>query len=637
MIRSNNKLWTFLSSVCRFNTILDFAKSYVLVHATRIKAGKNDMPACLLPLNRRLSPPCAAIELRRSDRSKRGLLDYSGLDKSSTQKGRQPKRTKKCSPPTNNAQERGKNAIANPSSASSSPAQLHDQNVIKEGRVGDIAAEGGNNSVGFDTTGRGLSEGDVDNFDAFIDWNADATSDDATEHKGVDQATAVRNDGPVDEISCAKLLCSLAPESTELSSKNSAMEVMDTILQKCAEMSHARDRNKEDKLFLVKLKDQEIQSHAGRLADCDYAEAVDAVRKDNKLSSKAYIQVRYNETFYWDIITKGAQLLDPDKLSSLRGPPDEFSKAEKIAAEKFIIDAEIGRSGTSQRRYRRLWKRLSDLRKAGIDKILVYRTTSFEDFCVAHSDEAEISLQETVRSWERLYGPHIRLLESRASKERRGDSSGRVWLSQEFVMQRLQDPEATWNSAENVWFSDVEKANFSLAAGFSSNRLGHKRDTCPGSAAKKDMSAFISLTPRNDRILTVCAIVAIEKGNLLGNFAGMIRYSEQFNATNGIPGPRQNLWLDYSYSTGMLNQMRVSTPTGPANVYLQWELRHDTTGILMWRVAVRALRPIRPFEELVRAAPQIEQYTMHQDEDSARKGFLQAHSLPSSVDVATSQ
>lgn len=42
---------------------------------------------------------------------------------------------------------------------------------------------------------------------------------------------------------------------------------------------------------------------------------------------------------------------------------------------------------------------------------------------------------------------------------------------------------------------------------------------------------------------------------------------------------------------------------------------------MMWRVSVRAVRAINAFEELVRAAPQKEQYLLHQSPAHVQRGF----------------
>jgi hypothetical protein len=42
------------------------------------------------------------------------------------------------------------------------------------------------------------------------------------------------------------------------------------------------------------------------------------------------------------------------------------------------------------------------------------------------------------------------------------------------------------------------------------------------------------------------------KGDVLGVFARTIRFSENFNSVQGICGPAEKLWLDYSQVIGTL-------------------------------------------------------------------------------------
>lgn len=87
--------------------------------------------------------------------------------------------------------------------------------------------------------------------------------------------------------------------------------------------------------------------------------------------------------------------------------------------------------------------------------------------------------------------------------------------------------------------------------------------------------------------------------------SGKIRFSEARSATHGIHGPIDNLWLDYSQVTGMLNQMLVYDPGGSANVRIYWESIYNDVGLqncASWRVSVKATKPITPFEPLVREA-----------------------------------
>jgi predicted Zn-ribbon and HTH transcriptional regulator len=49
---------------------------------------------------------------------------------------------------------------------------------------------------------------------------------------------------------------------------------------------------------------------------------------------------------------------------------------------------------------------------------------------------------------------------------------------------------------------------------------------------------------------------------------------------------------------------------------------------ITWRVAVRAVRAIRSFEEIIRAAQRKEQYLLHQSAVCAKRGFMK-HRQPS--------
>ncbi|PKX91283.1 uncharacterized protein P174DRAFT_506780 [Aspergillus novofumigatus IBT 16806] len=126
---------------------------------------------------------------------------------------------------------------------------------------------------------------------------------------------------------------------------------------------------------------------------------------------------------------------------------------------------------------------------------------------------------------------------------------------------------------------------------------------------------YLAAHPKDESFLSVCPIIPVQEGDMSGVFAGMIRYSENFHATYGVPGPGDKLWLDYPQVTGTLNLMRVTSPNGVANVSLRSELleeegKHESR--MTWRVSVRAVRAIITFEELIRAAPQKEQYLSHQ-------------------------
>lgn len=157
------------------------------------------------------------------------------------------------------------------------------------------------------------------------------------------------------------------------------------------------------------------------------------------------------------------------------GPLDDFTRAEKAATKSFMVEAGYGTSTANQRRCRRLWKGLSDMRGAGVDKLLMYRTKEFDTFCKEYPDSAETSLINTILSWETVYASHISLLEERVRKEAEGDRTGRTCLNQPHISGRLQIPEESWSCGDNKWFSNSEVTKFRADVGFiaaSSEQLG---------------------------------------------------------------------------------------------------------------------------------------------------------------------
>ena len=54
------------------------------------------------------------------------------------------------------------------------------------------------------------------------------------------------------------------------------------------------------------------------------------------------MQARYNETAYWEIILKGANLIDPVMLLTAKGPADGFTMAKKVTTKKFMEEAGYG-------------------------------------------------------------------------------------------------------------------------------------------------------------------------------------------------------------------------------------------------------------------------------------------------------
>lgn len=193
---------------------------------------------------------------------------------------------------------------------------------------------------------------------------------------------------------------------------------------------------------------------------------------------------------------------------------------------------------------------------------------------------------------------------------------------------RLEIDNSLWNNAGNKWASNSEKKNFQVngPSKFPSDALYRRVDTGVPFFQSADKAAFTILETKNDGSLFICSIVPVQEGDILGVFAGKIRLSENWNACHGIPGPIKDLGLDYSRVTGTLNQMQVSEPNGRANVNLQWETLDDGFGndcCTTWRVSVKALGSIIPFEPYVCAAPQKEQYALHASPEYAKNGFLQ--------------
>lgn len=371
---------------------------------------------------------------------------------------------------------------------------------------------------------------------------------------------------------------------------------------------------------------EEIQSVVNGIIKLQYPDAVQLIKQENAFSASKSIQSRLNETVHWEIIKKGAQLLDPKDLPTSKGPLDVFTMAEKVATERFMREAGYGLSLANLRQCRLFWKRLFDMRNAGVDKILLYRTKEFDRFCKSYSSEAGASLIEIVRLWEERYGFYIKQLEERVVAESKGDLTGRLWLSQPLLMDRVSVPGLAWNCALNPWFSSVEETVFQLSGSHeaSAETLGGFFDLQTKAETMRNKSIFVTFQPKDEKFLTVCPIISVQEGDTLGVFAGEIRYSSDYSAVYGIPGPEENLWLDYSTVTGALNFMRVSAPGGDSNVRLQWELidgRSEGKPRLMWRVSVVALQVIQPFEEIVRTAPQKERYLLHQSPACAKRGY----------------
>ncbi|KAL5312953.1 hypothetical protein ACEPPN_019379 [Leptodophora sp. 'Broadleaf-Isolate-01'] len=340
------------------------------------------------------------------------------------------------------------------------------------------------------------------------------------------------------------------------------------------------------------------------------------------------LQKSWEEVFYWEIIQRYAATLN--SMPTARGPHDGFTPQEKVATSQFINMVGAGTSDENQRKCRLWWRDLSDMQNAGVLYTLLYRDTKFNQYCkkFPRGKHSSQQLIDTIVSWEKVYSSHIKQVELRALNWTRGDYSGRTDLQHSSVAEILSIPDSSWDNGSNMWYSEREETSWKLtgsctATSMESNMNRLLRDAYVGSGTNK--SFFVSLRPGIHTLVSVFPVVPVAAGDLLGIFAGKVRFSEHCNAARSILGPAPQLWLDYSQATGTLNQMQVSLLTEEANVHLTWEGVNEAleSGPCdSWRVLVLASRNIVPFEPLVRAATSMEQFAIHRSSDDARRGFL---------------
>lgn len=203
-------------------------------------------------------------------------------------------------------------------------------------------------------------------------------------------------------------------------------------------------------------------------------------------------------------------------------------------------EAGYGTSTENQRQYRNFWKSLSEMRKAGVDKILFYRTKDFDSYCKGYPKNTEVSLLDTVLSWEWVYGPQIELLENRVIGMSEGDFAGRAFLNQPHVAERLEVQRSVWNNADNEWFSRDEEAAYKLATEPTVTLIDHLGDLTDVQAISeggKNKSIFVSLLPRNGNFLSVCPIIPLCEGDFLHFFAGTIWFLGKFQHDTRYPRP----------------------------------------------------------------------------------------------------
>ena len=376
----------------------------------------------------------------------------------------------------------------------------------------------------------------------------------------------------------------------------------------------------------------EIQKYTENdLAKKPFKKAIERIMKSGAGSVGIGLQKAWEEAFYWDIIKRHAETIDPLSLVAGRGPAGGCTLQEKAAAAEFIALVGIGTCDENQRRCRLWWKDLCDMKNAGVVTILLYRDAKFNKYCKSfpkrkHSPRELIDI---IVSWEKVYSGYIRQIELRALEQAKGNLSGRLDLLHASIAEILSIPESAWDNGSNTWYSDEEEASYKLtssciATSTESNPKRLIEDTYIESGTNK--SFFVSIRPGAEKLVSVFPIVPVFPGDLLGIFSGKIRFSEHCNVAQAFEGPIPNLWLDYSQVTGTLNQMQVIHSGGAANVCLEWEGVNENVEAgpcKSWRVLVLAIRKIMPFEPLIRAAPSEKQFALHQSIDYARRGFLE--------------
>ncbi|EED11418.1 conserved hypothetical protein [Talaromyces stipitatus ATCC 10500] len=203
-----------------------------------------------------------------------------------------------------------------------------------------------------------------------------------------------------------------------------AVETMTSILWNCVKLNNTIGKySRQIQQIWSTTEVEKMRLYVDDIAQREYEEAVGIARRENALLAGRDMQGRYNETVYWNIISKGAKLIHPATLHMPKGPLGEFTMAEKVATEVFMQEAGFGTSVENQRRCRNLWKKLSEMRRVGISKILLYRRKEFDTYRKSFTQDAE-SLTEGVISWESVYGSLLEQLENRMMKQGDEDFTG---------------------------------------------------------------------------------------------------------------------------------------------------------------------------------------------------------------------
>ena len=149
-------------------------------------------------------------------------------------------------------------------------------------------------------------------------------------------------------------------------------------------------------------------------------------------------------------------------------------------------------------------------------------------------------LINTIVSWEKVYGSHIKQIELRALDQAGGNYSGRQDLLHTSVAEMPSIPESDWNNRSNMWHSNDEEESWKPTSRFTatSTESTPKRltkDAYIESGTNK--SFFISIRPSVNKLNSIFPIVLISPVDLLGMFSGKIRFTEDCNVAQSIMGP----------------------------------------------------------------------------------------------------
>jgi hypothetical protein len=132
--------------------------------------------------------------------------------------------------------------------------------------------------------------------------------------------------------------------------------VVENIIVNCIKMSDPLGRYGRPSIQVTMTTDvRKVQSYVNHIVKLQYLDAVQLIKQENALSTSKGIQWRFNETVYWDIIMKGAELLDLKEQPTPKGPLDEFTMPEKLATRRFMMEAGYGLSAANQRQCRLFW------------------------------------------------------------------------------------------------------------------------------------------------------------------------------------------------------------------------------------------------------------------------------------------